>query len=109
LFSSSFSLQVVANKKVQHKEPLDPSRDVKWWKGVDVLGKTPKGKGVYQFVKKYGANIDGYSPIYVPDEWSETGDSYAGGVPGLTIWATLLRSLLLGGAFLVYSTIALTS
>ncbi len=29
-------------------------------KGVDALGKTPKGKGVYQFVKKYGANVDGY-------------------------------------------------
>ncbi|CAM6057645.1 unnamed protein product [Sphagnum tenellum] len=109
LFSSSFSFQVVASKKVQRKEPLDPSRDVKWWKGVDVLGKTPKGKGVYQFVKKYGANIDDYSPIYVPNEWSKTSDSYARGVPGLTIWVTLLGSLLLGGAFLVYSTSALAS
>ncbi len=47
LFSSSFSLQVVASKKVQHKEPLGPSGDVKWRKGVDASGKTPKGKGVY--------------------------------------------------------------
>jgi hypothetical protein len=58
--SSSFSLQVVASKKVQRKEPLGPSGDVKWRKGVDASGRVPKGKGVYQFVKKYGANVDGY-------------------------------------------------
>jgi hypothetical protein len=44
LFSSSFSLQVVASKKVQRKEPLGPFRDVKWWKGVDATGRTPKGR-----------------------------------------------------------------
>jgi photosystem II protein len=59
----------MASKKIQHKEPLGPFGDVKWWKGVDVLGRTIKGKGVYQFVKKYGANVDNYSPIYAPDEW----------------------------------------
>jgi photosystem II protein len=91
LFSSSFSFQVVASKKVQHKKPFSPSGDVKWRKGVDVSGKTPKGKRVYQFVKKYGANIDGYSPIYAPNEWSETGDSYAGGVPRLAIKVTFLE------------------
>ncbi|CAK9237491.1 unnamed protein product [Sphagnum troendelagicum] len=109
LFSSSFSLQVVGKKKVQHKKPLGPSRDVKWRKGVDVSGRTPKGKGVYQFVKKYGVKVNDYSPIYTFDEWSETSDSYAGRVPGLAIWATLLGSLLLGGAFLMYSTSALAS
>ncbi|CAM6029046.1 unnamed protein product [Sphagnum balticum] len=109
LFSSLFSLQVVASKKVQHKEPFGPYGDVKWRKGADILGKTPKGKGVYQFVKKYGANVDGYSPIYAPNEWSEIGDSYARGILGLAIWAMLLRSLLLGGAFLVYNTNALAS
>jgi photosystem II protein len=68
-----------------------------------------QGKGVYQFVKKYGANVDGYSPIYAPEEWSASGDSYVGGAPALTIWATLLGGLLVGGAFLVYSTSALAS
>ncbi|KAL2900897.1 IWF1': Non-specific lipid-transfer protein [Bienertia sinuspersici] len=29
--------------------------------GVDSSGRKPKGKGVYQFVDKYGANVDGYS------------------------------------------------
>jgi photosystem II protein len=60
-------------------------------------------------VKEYGANVDSYNPIYVPDEWSEIGDSYVGGVLKLAIWATFLKSLLLGGAFLMYSTSALTS
>ncbi len=58
MFSSSFFLQVMASKKVQHKETLSPSRDVKWQKGVDALGMTPKGKGVYQFMKKCGVNVD---------------------------------------------------
>lgn len=75
---------------------------------MDASSKTPKGKGVYQFLKKYGVNVDGYSPIYVPDEWLEINDSYAR-VPGLAIWATFLGSLLLGGASLVYNTNALVS
>ncbi|MBF6271750.1 photosystem II protein PsbR, partial [Nocardia farcinica] len=37
-----------------------------------------QGKGVYQYVDKYGANVDGYSPIYNADEWSPSGDVYAG-------------------------------
>ncbi len=108
LFFFSFFLQVVVNKKVQLKEPFGASWDVKWQKGVDASSKTPKGKGVYQFLKKYGVNVDGYSPIYVPDEWLEINDSYAR-VPGLAIWATFLGSLLLGGASLVYNTNALVS
>jgi hypothetical protein len=39
-----------------------------------------QGKGVYQYVDKYGANVDGYSPIYNTDEWSPSGDVYAGGM-----------------------------
>ncbi|KAG6522696.1 hypothetical protein ZIOFF_019847 [Zingiber officinale] len=38
-----------------------------------------KGKGVYQFVDKYGANVDGYSPIFNTDDWSPSGDVYVGG------------------------------
>lgn len=48
-------------------------------KGIDVGGRKFKGKGVYQFVNKYGVNVDGYSLIYVKDEWSKGGDSYVGG------------------------------
>jgi hypothetical protein len=48
----------MVSKKVQHEEPLSPSRDVKWRKGMDALGRTPKGKRVYQFMKKCGVNID---------------------------------------------------
>ncbi len=75
---------------------------------MDASSKTLRGKGVYQFLKKYGVNVDGYSPIYMLDEWLEIGDSYAR-VLGLAIWATLLGSLLLGGASLVYNTNAFVS
>ena len=45
-----------------------------------------KGYGVYRFADKYGANVDGYSPIYTPDRWTESGDSYKLGTKGLVAW-----------------------
>lgn len=47
-----------------------------------------QGYGVYRFANKYGANVDGYSPIYTPDTWSESGEHLvppagAGQAPGL--------------------------
>lgn len=75
--------------------------------GLDASGRKGKGKGVYQFVDKYGANVDGYSPIYNTDEWAPTGDVYVGGTTGLAIWAVTLAGILLGGALLVYNTSAL--
>lgn len=42
---------------------------------------------MYRFENKYGANVDGYSPIYTPDLWSESGDSYKLGRNGLIAWA----------------------
>ncbi|KAB5521760.1 hypothetical protein DKX38_026079 [Salix brachista] len=48
--------------------------------GLEASGRKPTGKGVYQFVDKYGANVDGYSPIYNADEWSPSGDVYAGDI-----------------------------
>ncbi|EEE68207.1 hypothetical protein OsJ_26372 [Oryza sativa Japonica Group] len=74
---------------------------------IDASGRKSTGKGVYQFVDKYGANVDGYSPIYSPEEWSPTGDTYVGGTTGLLIWAVTLAGLLGGGALLVYNTSAL--
>jgi hypothetical protein len=32
-----------------------------------------QGYGVYRFESKYGANVDGYSPIYTPDQWTDDG------------------------------------
>ncbi|XBI55399.1 hypothetical protein VPH35_037233 [Triticum aestivum] len=60
------------------------------------------GKGVYQFADKYGANVDGYSPIYTPEEWSPSGDVYVGGKTRLFLWAVTLAGILLGGALLSY-------
>lgn len=45
-----------------------------------------QGYGVYRFSKKYGANVDGYSPIYQPDYWSESGETYKLGKKGLLAW-----------------------
>ena len=45
-----------------------------------------QGFGVYRFAKKYGANVDGYSPIYQPDYWSESGNEYKFGSKGLLAW-----------------------
>jgi photosystem II protein len=60
--------------------------------------------GVYKFQDKYGANVDGYSPIYTPDTWSESGESYKLGTKGLIAWAGLLVVGLAVAANLIYST-----
>lgn len=104
------ALTIVASsgKKISTKTPLGPSGDIKFRNGKDAGGGATKGKGVYQFTKKYGANVDGYSPIWAPEEWSASGDTYAGGAPGLALWALTLAGLLAVGGFLVYSTSALS-
>merc|ERR1711977_557459 len=71
---------------------------------VDSQGRKGKGYGVYRFANKYGANVDGYSPIYSPDEWSATGDQVELGTKGLLAWAGLLLVLLGVGISLVVST-----
>jgi len=98
------SLQVMASggKKTITKTPLGPSGDFK--SKVDASGRSSKGYGTYRFTKKYGANVDGYSPIYTPDQWSPRGRVYEGGATGLALWAVTFGALLAVGAFLVYST-----
>ncbi|XP_037448875.1 photosystem II 10 kDa polypeptide, chloroplastic [Triticum dicoccoides] len=106
------SLLIVASKKakkVQTAQPYGPGGGVVFKEGVDASGRVVKGKGVYQFADKYGANVDGYSPIYTPEEWSPSGDVYVGGKTGLFLWAVTLAGILLGGALLVYNTSALAS
>ncbi|KIZ04041.1 Photosystem II polypeptide, chloroplastic Flags: Precursor [Monoraphidium neglectum] len=71
---------------------------------VDAQGRKGKGIGVYRFANKYGANVDGYSPIYTPDRWTESGDSYKLGTKGLIAWAGLVVVLLGIGANLIIST-----
>lgn len=71
---------------------------------VDAQGRKGKGIGVYRFQDKYGANVDGYSPIYTPDQWAETGDSYKLGTRGLIAWAGLVLVLLAIGVNLIVST-----
>lgn len=59
---------------------------------------------MYKFADKYGANVDGYSPIYTPDLWTESGDSYKLGTKGLIAWAGLIVVLLTIGVSLIVST-----
>ncbi|XRB14729.1 chloroplast photosystem II 10 kDa protein [Pseudoscourfieldia marina] len=109
-------LKVVANvKKGENKAKKGGSpntgtsniMDKKGW--VDPQGRKGKGYGVYRYDKKYGANVDGYSPIYTPTEWSETGDTYAGGPQALLVWAGLLGTGLLAGVIAIVSTSAIGS
>lgn len=81
------------------------SMESKDW--VDSQGRKGKGYGVYRFANKYGVNVDGYSPIYTPDTWSESGDSYKLGTKGLIAWAGLIVVLLGVGINLVISTSAI--
>merc|ERR1711937_433608 len=71
---------------------------------IDSQGRKGKGYGVYRFASKYGSNVDGYSPIYSPDEWSTTGNNFALGAKGLLAWAGLLLVLLSLGLYLILST-----
>ena len=104
---TSFKVEASGVKKIKTDTPYGTGGGMNLRDGLDASGRKPKGKGVYQFTDKYGANVDGYSPIYSPDEWSESGDTYAGGTTGLLIWAVTLGAILLGGALLVYNTSAL--
>merc|ERR1719197_908968 len=70
---------------------------------LDAQGRKGKGYGVYRFANKYGANVDGYSPIYSPDEWSDSGNTFSLGTKGLLAWAGLLLVLLVVGVNLVLS------
>jgi photosystem II protein len=71
---------------------------------VDSSGRKGKGKGVYAFQDKYGANVDAYQPIYTPDDWAASGTEYKLGTKGLIAWAGLVVVLLGVGANLIYST-----
>uniref|UniRef100_A0A6N2KLD2 Photosystem II 10 kDa polypeptide, chloroplastic n=1 Tax=Salix viminalis TaxID=40686 RepID=A0A6N2KLD2_SALVM len=104
---SSFKVEASRERKTKTDQPYGINGGMDLREGVDASGRKGKGKGVYQFVDKYGANVDGYSPIYNTNDWSPSGDVYVGGRTGLLIWAVTLAGLLAGGALLVYTTSAL--
>ncbi|CAK0785329.1 hypothetical protein CVIRNUC_008536 [Coccomyxa viridis] len=96
-------LESIKNAVVkQNLMGVSKSMDKKGW--TDPSGRKGKGFGVYRFANKYGANVDGYSPIYTPDAWAETGSQYSLGVKGLIAWAGLVAVLLSVGATLILST-----
>ncbi|KAG8386594.1 hypothetical protein BUALT_Bualt03G0164500 [Buddleja alternifolia] len=105
--TTTLRVQASGGKKIKTDKPFGIGGGMDLRDGKDASGRKPTGKGVYQFVDKYGANVDGYSPIYNEEEWSPSGDVYVGGTTGLAIWAATLAGLLAGGALLVYNTSAL--
>ncbi|GMH25626.1 hypothetical protein Nepgr_027469 [Nepenthes gracilis] len=105
--STSFKVEAKEKKKLKTDKPYGINGGMELRDGLDASGRKGKGKGVYQFVDKYGANVDGYSPIYDTNDWSPSGDVYVGGTTGLLIWAITLAAVLAGGALLVYNTSAL--
>ncbi|XWS10725.1 hypothetical protein CRYUN_Cryun38cG0022400 [Craigia yunnanensis] len=104
---SSFKVEAKGGK-LKTDKPYGINGGMSLRDGLDASGRKAKGKGVYQFVDKYGANVDGYSPIFDTRDWSPSGDVYVGGTTGLAIWAITLAAILAGGALLVYSTSALS-
>nr|CAD1841495.1 unnamed protein product [Ananas comosus var. bracteatus] len=113
--TTSLRVKASSGKKIKTSKPYGPGGGLNLKNGIDASGRKAKGKGVYQFVNKYGANVDvtgrnltsDLNPIYTPEEWSPSGDVYVGGKTGLLIWAITLAGLLGGGALLVYNTSAL--
>ncbi|KAE8701517.1 Photosystem II 10 kDa polypeptide [Hibiscus syriacus] len=103
---SSFKVEA-SGGKIKTDKPYGINGGMNLRDGLDASGRKGKGKGVYQYTDKYGANVDGYSPIYNTDDWSPSGDVYVGGTTGLAIWAVTLAGILAGGALLVYNTSAL--
>merc|ERR1712146_125255 len=85
-----------------HQEQLGGQVPIHVQEGwIDAQGRDGKGYGVYRFASKYGANIDGYSPIYQPSDWSDSGDTFQLGTKGLIAWAGLIVVLLGAGGFLI--------
>mmetsp|Transcript_22594 Transcript_22594/g.62416 ORF Transcript_22594/g.62416 Transcript_22594/m.62416 type:complete len:145 (-) Transcript_22594:397-831(-) len=101
-------LNSIENDVVQ-QNLMGRSRYMKKKDWRDAQGRKGKGYGVYRFEDKYGANVDGYSPIYTPDQWTSDGQIYKLGTKGLIAWAGLILVLLAVGVNLVVSTSQLSS
>lgn len=99
-------LNTIEDKTIQNNL-MGRSRFMKDKNWVDPQGRKGTGKGVYAFEDKYGANVDGYSPIWTPEQWSESGSSYKLGTKGLIAWLGLVTVLLGVGVTLIVSTSAL--
>ncbi|KAK3426848.1 hypothetical protein EUGRSUZ_F03186 [Eucalyptus grandis] len=58
--SSSFKVEASGVKKIKTDRPYGTGGGMNLRDGLDASGRKPKGKGVYQYTDKYGANVDGY-------------------------------------------------
>ncbi|XP_021911129.1 photosystem II 10 kDa polypeptide, chloroplastic [Carica papaya] len=64
--TSSLRVEASGGKKIKTDKPYGINGGMSLRDGLDASGRKGKGKGVYQFVDKYGANVDGYRyfPIF---------------------------------------------
>ncbi|CAA2987703.1 photosystem II 10 kDa polypeptide, chloroplastic [Olea europaea subsp. europaea] len=74
--TSHLRVEASGCKKIKTEKPYGINGGMALRDGLDASSRKPKEKGVYQFVDKYGANVDGYSPIYNTEDWSPSGDVY---------------------------------
>ncbi|XP_031406009.1 photosystem II 10 kDa polypeptide, chloroplastic-like isoform X1 [Punica granatum] len=72
--TSSLKVQAGSGTKIKTDKPYGINGGLNLKDGVDASGRKQKGKGVYQFVDKYGANVDGYRNNGIGD----MGGYYAG-------------------------------
>lgn len=87
-----------------------PAQRLVGYKGSTEAGSAPKtrnGKAGYVYklgIRNGKANVDEYSPIYVPTEFKSDGDKYDG---NLIYWAATLAGILGTGVLAIYLTSAL--
>ncbi|XP_048628048.1 photosystem II 10 kDa polypeptide, chloroplastic-like isoform X3 [Brassica napus] len=60
LTRTSFKIVASGVKKIKTDKPFGVNGSMDLRDGVDASGRKGKGYGVYKFVDKYGANVDGY-------------------------------------------------
>ncbi|KAL8462001.1 hypothetical protein ACS0TY_033183 [Phlomoides rotata] len=58
--TTTFRVDASGVKKIKTDKPYGVNGSMDLRNGVDASGRKGKGKGVYQYVDKYGANVDGY-------------------------------------------------
>mmetsp|Transcript_8318 Transcript_8318/g.27623 ORF Transcript_8318/g.27623 Transcript_8318/m.27623 type:complete len:132 (+) Transcript_8318:34-429(+) len=87
-----------------------PAQRLVGYKGSTEAGSAPKTRtGKSGYVYKLGlrngkANVDEYSPIYLPQDFKSDGDKYEG---NLLYWAVTVAGIIGSGALAIYLTSAL--
>ncbi|GAQ79855.1 photosystem II 10 kDa polypeptidepsbR1-2 [Klebsormidium nitens] len=111
---TSSSLRANKNSPFSNKSaPAQGAQKLVGYKGSTMPGSAPPRRDgkpgvVYRLKAENGKmNVDEYSPIFTPEKWSPTGDTYAPGLAGIALWAITFTTVIGGAAYLVVNTSAL--